>query len=325
MGIVHVLTGPDHLSAIATLSVNVGNFRAFWFGVRWGVGHSIGLVVVGSFFIGLENIRYHTSSSEVEGNSNDALKDDQNTRSIEIPKPLENLAESFVGIFMLAMGFYNMYWAGRKRNGNTKHGYHQLHHNHHHCHYPDCDHTHDDDNDERSGTLSCDPLTAKAYINTANYGGTSNKISTVREEKDDDDDDDEDISSIPQSSLCQVPMGIEKNDNDVADRAVSKEFLSLCVGIAHGVAGPGGVLGVVPAVRLHNAWHSVAYLGSFCVSSIMVMGIIAGLYGSLSATWTRDNDRWAHRVEVFSAFLSLLVGCTWLVLLYLGILDEVFP
>jgi hypothetical protein len=42
MGFLHVLTGPDHLSALATLSANVGNGKAFSLGVRWGVGHSTG-------------------------------------------------------------------------------------------------------------------------------------------------------------------------------------------------------------------------------------------------------------------------------------------
>ena len=112
-----------------------------------------------------------------------------------------------------------------------------------------------------------------------------------------------------------------KNNNDF----ISKKFLSLCVGIVHGVAGPGGVLGVVPAVRLHDIGHSTAYLGSFCVSSIAVMGVFAALYGSWSERWSRNDDNLAYGIEICSASLSLTVGCTWLILLYLGILDKVFP
>ena len=41
MGIIHVLAGPDHLSALATLSVG-SSWRAILLGVRWGVGHSLG-------------------------------------------------------------------------------------------------------------------------------------------------------------------------------------------------------------------------------------------------------------------------------------------
>ena len=42
MGLGHVLS-PDHLSALATLSAG-GGAEAFRLGVRWGLGHSIGMV-----------------------------------------------------------------------------------------------------------------------------------------------------------------------------------------------------------------------------------------------------------------------------------------
>ncbi|KAK7238650.1 hypothetical protein SO694_00020360 [Aureococcus anophagefferens] len=42
MGVAHVLS-PDHLSALATLSAN-GGAGAFRLGVRWGVGHSTGML-----------------------------------------------------------------------------------------------------------------------------------------------------------------------------------------------------------------------------------------------------------------------------------------
>jgi hypothetical protein len=41
MGILHVLAGPDHLSALAALSVG-SSWRAVVLGVRWGIGHSLG-------------------------------------------------------------------------------------------------------------------------------------------------------------------------------------------------------------------------------------------------------------------------------------------
>jgi hypothetical protein len=44
-GIIHVVLGPDHLAAIMTVSACQGH-SAVWHGFRWGVGHSIGLLVV---------------------------------------------------------------------------------------------------------------------------------------------------------------------------------------------------------------------------------------------------------------------------------------
>lgn len=45
-GFIHVLTGPDHLGAIAPLAAN--ERRGAWMiGVRWGLGHSLGVVALG--------------------------------------------------------------------------------------------------------------------------------------------------------------------------------------------------------------------------------------------------------------------------------------
>lgn len=59
LGIFHVLT-PDHLSALSALSVG-GSWRAFSLGVRWGIGHSTGLIVVTLAFISMKgqlDLRY---------------------------------------------------------------------------------------------------------------------------------------------------------------------------------------------------------------------------------------------------------------------------
>ena len=45
-GFVHVVSGPDHLAAIAPYAVDA-KARAWRTGIRWGVGHSAGVVGVG--------------------------------------------------------------------------------------------------------------------------------------------------------------------------------------------------------------------------------------------------------------------------------------
>ena len=44
-GLFHVVIGPDHLTAIMTLSV-CERSAAFWQGIRWGIGHSVGIGLV---------------------------------------------------------------------------------------------------------------------------------------------------------------------------------------------------------------------------------------------------------------------------------------
>jgi hypothetical protein len=45
-GLIHVLSGPDHLSAIAPIA-SVQRQRVWSVGLRWGLGHSLGVVLIG--------------------------------------------------------------------------------------------------------------------------------------------------------------------------------------------------------------------------------------------------------------------------------------
>jgi hypothetical protein len=52
-GAVHVVTGADHLAALLPLSI--GRRRGAWvLGARWGVGHSLGVLVVGALAVALK-------------------------------------------------------------------------------------------------------------------------------------------------------------------------------------------------------------------------------------------------------------------------------
>lgn len=49
-GVVHVFSGADHLAALLPLSVGQRT-RAFGLGVRWGLGHSAGVLVIGALAV----------------------------------------------------------------------------------------------------------------------------------------------------------------------------------------------------------------------------------------------------------------------------------
>jgi len=54
MGIIHVLTGPDHLTAIASITAGVHYKSAFCSGIGWGLGHSTGLFIVTIIFLAID-------------------------------------------------------------------------------------------------------------------------------------------------------------------------------------------------------------------------------------------------------------------------------
>ena len=64
-GFVHVLAGPDHLTAIAPYAID-GRRRAWRTGVRWGLGHSAGVIGVGLLALLLRN-RLHVEALSAWG------------------------------------------------------------------------------------------------------------------------------------------------------------------------------------------------------------------------------------------------------------------
>jgi hypothetical protein len=54
-GLVHVLSGPDHLAAVAPLSADPN--RAQWrAGLQWGLGHTAGVMVIGLMLIAFRQL-----------------------------------------------------------------------------------------------------------------------------------------------------------------------------------------------------------------------------------------------------------------------------
>lgn len=98
-------------------------------------------------------------------------------------------------------------------------------------------------------------------------------------------------------------------------------------GVFHGVAGPGGVLGVMVALKLNDWFLSSLYLVLFFVSSIVTMGLYAILYGYCTQKLTicaNNKRKCAFILKFVSAVFSLIVGVLWLSLTFSGTLDQWF-
>ncbi|MBI5434765.1 MAG: High-affinity nickel transporter [Planctomycetes bacterium] len=96
-GFVHVVAGPDHLAAVAPLSV-AARESAWKAGVRWGVGHSLGVALVGALALVLR----------------EAL-------------PLETfsgVAERLVGVTLIGLGLWGLarLFAARAKAAEHRHG-----------------------------------------------------------------------------------------------------------------------------------------------------------------------------------------------------------
>ena len=112
MGTCHLLTGPDHLAAMATIcgiymqsnrSSGSSRFESFMLGIKWGIGNSIGLLIVGSIMITLQQGQ----------TSRRRRKED-----IEMDVWWSVLLDGMVGIMMIALGCLGLKKACRNRKGS---------------------------------------------------------------------------------------------------------------------------------------------------------------------------------------------------------------
>lgn len=112
-GIIHVWTGPDHLTAVAPLAVRRPQ-RAWVPGVRWGLGHSAGVAVVGLLSLLLRDL---------------------------IPVQwLSSWGERLVGVMLFGIGLWALHQAFKNKLHVHEHehdGERHVHfHTHHHGHVP---------------------------------------------------------------------------------------------------------------------------------------------------------------------------------------------
>jgi ABC-type nickel/cobalt efflux system permease component RcnA len=108
-GSMHVFYGPDHLAAVAPLSVRQQR-RAWVTGVRWGLGHSAGVCVVGALALLLRDL---------------------------LPLDLiSSWSERLVGVLLIGIGLWGLRKAFNKQLHSHAHTHDGEEHVHFHIHPP---------------------------------------------------------------------------------------------------------------------------------------------------------------------------------------------
>lgn len=132
MSSVHVVTGPDHLAAVTPLAIE-NRKKAWHIGLFWGIGHVMGMLLIGLFFLGLKEI-------------------------INVEK-ISSYSEYLVGIVLIGIGI----WAILKtiRHFHFHHIHPHFHdkpvpqvHIHRHAHDNEADHTHTHQKTNRQNSIT---------------------------------------------------------------------------------------------------------------------------------------------------------------------------
>ncbi|KAH7487828.1 hypothetical protein KRP22_013477 [Phytophthora ramorum] len=338
-GLIHVLTGPDHLSALATLSAG-SSWRSFALGIRWGCGHSIGLVVMAVVFIALDGKLDFTV--------------------------LNVVTDVLVGVFMIALGVYGVHEGVKKARRSRRRGASRRKRK--------TEKNQDSEDSEGDAVeTETDSVSSPTLKDVVVTFSDEDELSPRRKLKKTKEEDDavivdvgvkravsprQHLASVETSPLenspCESVVALQELLSDRSQKsdetgveadgkreagpmccglklptidfqnAQTQKCTALLVGIVHGIAGPGGILGVLPAVGLHDTVKSCTYLGSFCVTSIATMGLFAAAYGEATGRLGERSELLAFRISIFSSMLSVVVGVLWLVLAAIGKLQEIF-
>jgi hypothetical protein len=116
-GFAHVVTGPDHLAALAPYaSRDNGNTAKWCLGLRWGLGHAAGVAVIGLLLWLLKD------SATVEG--------------------LSAWAERLVGAVLIVVGAFGLHARLRGKIHSHEHHHSGVSHSHIHTHFAQADHRH---------------------------------------------------------------------------------------------------------------------------------------------------------------------------------------
>jgi hypothetical protein len=257
-----------------------------------------------------------------------------NSTDVYITKPSPEIStalESFVGVFMIGLGCYGIHRSRKKLLANRNQ---QMEDNHYtnsnitdssplHYNFP---------NNEQ------EIISQTEEVHAYDYGTTvSSKISSVNSKYHThmvainlyNSDKDEEIMITVQHPGTQnalenslsLPLSMSHIQCPICISYSTTSVLAFLAGIFHGVAGVGGILGVLPAVQMTNPLWGTLYLLTFCICSTLTMGCFAMCYGRL---FGQCHGLWEFRMECFSACLSVLVGILWLTLLRLGKMEDVF-
>jgi hypothetical protein len=285
MGLLHVLMGPDHLSALATLSV--GNAQAVVLGIRWGLGHSAALVIVTCIFLALKG-------------------------NLDLHK-IGRYCDVVVGVFMIILGISGIFQARltykekqQKKVADvlatvsTKDFSLDIE-------IPDKVQVRRDSNTTKISSLTSmiDDDKKEQRIPLLDADGNANHIDTC---------------GMKCWQLCRAPSSLLIDMRD----PFTQKIVAFSIGVVHGVAGPGGVLGVLPAVEMHDAKSSMIYLSSFVMASTASMGVFSGMYGAITKHLGTTTETAEYSLCIFSSGLSVIVGIVWTTLASMNRLQDFF-
>ena len=294
-GVLHVLSGPDHLAAVLPFAVR-GRGQALRVGATWGLGHGLGVLLLGAVAVAL--------------------------RSTVHLEAISGAAEIVVGVMLMVLGA----WAIRRSRWVEVHAHEHAHeldpaHDAHHVHTAADGHGHDHD---RADSAPAARLRSGGRGDTPTQDAEPARGSPRRDDRGDSGD-------APRRASVRGPHGSPERTPSLAERPRRGHHLVrtphvhvhvhvgaghdrhqhphsiLGFGLIHGLAGAGHLLGVLPSLAMGQQ-AALAYLGAFLGGGLAAMSAFAFLAGRVVR-----HEAWVPRALGLAGATSMVIGAVWIV------------
>ena len=109
-----------------------------------------------------------------------------------------------------------------------------------------------------------------------------------------------------------APSAHPHQHRHTAHDAHHHRHLSTLIGAAHGLAGTGPVVALIPVTMLEHPGAAIGYLAAFGVGTMLAMGVYAAL-AALAVGQAARSERTARAAALLTGVLSMGVGAWWIV------------
>lgn len=281
-GCLHTLTGPDHLAALAPLTVGPSRAQNALMGALWGCGHNTGQMLFGLAFV--------------------LLKD-------RLPFDMEIIGQwgqGIVGGTLVIIGIMGWWEARAMARGESSHSHSHSHglpfgigkdmfgdgHTHSHSH------SHDDG----------DAVANLRFAHAHAESGVSNERNADNSAL----DVDVDAEARSESSEASSASPVDSLEEEARRRKKDGSFLSwtYITGTIHGLQ-PDALLLLLPAFALPRL-QAVAFLGTFFVGTVVAMGTYTACLGAGTSALQKHNPKAVSLVSGISSAVAVAIGVAFI-------------
>jgi len=281
-GCLHTLTGPDHLAALAPLTVGPSRAQNALMGALWGCGHNTGQMLFGLAFV--------------------LLKD-------RLPFDMEIIGQwgqGIVGGTLVIIGIMGWWEARAMARGESSHSHSHSHglpfgigkdmfgdgHTHSHSH------SHDDG----------DAVANLRFAHAHAESGVSNERNADNSAL----DVELDAEARSESSEASSASPVDSLEEEARRRKKDGSFLSwtYITGTIHGLQ-PDALLLLLPAFALPRL-QAVAFLGTFFVGTVVAMGTYTACLGAGTSALQKHNPKAVSLVSGISSAVAVAIGVAFI-------------